>query len=233
MKKHEVISLKTGIAIPFLYFGSLVAAARFYPGFSFVRQFASELGADGAPHPHILNVGIIMVGVASLIATFGYWCALSRLGARPIPARLTCYFTAMFGVAMLMAGIFPIPNYLMHSGFGLSMPIMIAPVLLATALKNRGDTRQLRNYLLLTNILMAAFLVFYLGTTHTKIVGLGQLLYSIAAIPWIGVSAYALSSYVSKESLDRLPAAASDPLCAAGEPGHRAVQSAALVIRNR
>src|SRR5262245_26732 len=124
VKKLEVISLKAGLAIPFLYFGSLVVAGLFHPGFSFIRQFASELGADGAPHPHILNAGIIVVGAASLIAAPGYWCALSHLGARPIPARLTCYIIAMFGVAMLMAGIFPIPNYLMHSGFGLSMPIL-------------------------------------------------------------------------------------------------------------
>lgn len=209
MKKYEIILLKAGIAIPFLYFGSIVAGALFYPGFSFVRQFASELGADGSPHPHILNVGIIMVGVASIMATFGFWRALRCLSARPIPAHLTCYFIAMFGVAMLMAGIFPIPNYLMHSGFGLSVPIMIGPVLLAAALKNLDAARRLRKYLLLTNVLMAALLVFYLSTTNTKIVGLGQLLYSLAAIPWMGVSAYLLTSYVSKEYFDQPETAAS------------------------
>lgn len=203
MKKHEIISLKAGIAIPFIYFGSVLLAAVFYPGFSFTRQFASELGADGSPHPNILNVGLMLVGVASLIASFGFWRALRHLGAKPVPARLTCYLIAMFGVAILMAGIFPIPSILLHSGFGLSMPIMIGPVVLATALKQRDDARPLRNYLLLTNILMAAFLVFYLAATRTKCAGLGQLLYSLTAIPWMGISAYLLSTYVSKEHNER------------------------------
>lgn len=198
MKKHEVIALKAGVAIPFFYFGSVVASALFYPGFSFVRQFASELGAVGAPHPQILNAGLVMVGVMSLIAAFGFWRAFGHLDARPILARLTCYVVGMFGVGILMAGIFPIPNYLMHSGFGLSLPVIIGPVLLAAALKARRDARRLRNYLLVTNILIVVMLVFYIACTHTDFVGIGQLLYSLTAIPWMGVSAYALSSMCQK-----------------------------------
>jgi hypothetical membrane protein len=64
--KPETISLRLGVAIPFLYFGSVALGAPFYPGFSFVRQFASELGADEAPHPRILNTGLMLLGVVSL-----------------------------------------------------------------------------------------------------------------------------------------------------------------------
>src|SRR5687768_11956982 len=94
--RSDLLLLKTGVAIPILYFGSVALAAVFYPGFSVVRQFASELGTPEAPHPEILNVGIILVGVATLMATMGYWRVLPRLGARPIPTRLACYVIGMF-----------------------------------------------------------------------------------------------------------------------------------------
>jgi hypothetical membrane protein len=203
----DVLFLRAGVAIPVLYFGSVGLAALLYPGFSFVRQFASELGADGATHPQVLNAGIILVGVMTLAATVGFWRVLPRLGARPVPARLTCYVVGMFGVAMVFAGIYPHPDW-RHSGAGLGIPVLAGPALLATALWKRRDLRPLRNYLLVTNALMVAMLFVYVSATHSGYVGLCQLLYSLLAIPWMGVSALVLSRRVSAESLDPQPAPA-------------------------
>ena len=96
--KLEALSLRVGIAVPILYFGSVFVASFFYPGFSFVRQYASELGADGAPHPQILNIGLMLVGLAAMFAAFGFWRALRRLDAGAIPKRWTWCIIAMFGV---------------------------------------------------------------------------------------------------------------------------------------
>jgi hypothetical membrane protein len=194
MMSFGLLFLKAGVAIPFLYFGSVALAALFYPGFSLVRQFASELGTPEAPHPEILNVGIIGVGVVTLLATAGYWRVLPRLGARAVPARLTCYVIGMFGVAMVLAGIFPHPDW-RHSGAGLGLPILAGPALLAAALSSRDDMRVLRRYLLVTNVLMVAMLVVYVAATRSPFVGLCQLLYTLIAIPWMGVSAYVLARH--------------------------------------
>jgi len=39
--------LTVGVLMPALYFAALFVAGAFYPGFSHVRQVASDLGADG------------------------------------------------------------------------------------------------------------------------------------------------------------------------------------------
>ena len=57
MKTLDVICLRMAMAVPFLYLGTLLVSAHFYPGYSHVRQAASELGMAGAPRPEIFNVG--------------------------------------------------------------------------------------------------------------------------------------------------------------------------------
>jgi hypothetical protein len=57
------ILLRVGIAIPFLYFGLQLIAAPFYPGYSFVRNVASELGSDLARYPTPFNIGIMILGI--------------------------------------------------------------------------------------------------------------------------------------------------------------------------
>jgi hypothetical membrane protein len=199
--RFEALALQLGMVIPILYFGSVLAAAFFYPGFSFVRQYASELGADGAPHPRILNGGLMLLGVASVIAAAGLWCGLRRLGARPLPARWTGWIVALFGTAMGFAGYYPHPDW-RHSGFGTSFLVLGGPILLATALRERREARALRLYLLGTNVCMIVLAAALLLTGHSPYAGLLQLLYSLAAIPWMGIGAFALSRYLS-----RMPAA--------------------------
>jgi len=65
-------------------------------------------------------------------------------------------------------------------------------MLLAAALRTRGDARPLRRCLVVTNVLAVVLLVVFVTATGSRFVGLFQLLYSLAVIPWIGVSAYAL-----------------------------------------
>ena len=189
----ESRALAAGMAVPVLYFASVVAGAMAYPGFSFSRQFASELGSPGAPHPWILNSGIIGVGLAAIISALGFRRALLRRAALATPTRWFSAIVAMFGIAIVMAGIFPHPDW-RHSGFGLSFPIIGGPAVLAAALWKREDCRVLRRYLLVTNVLMIVTIVAFVGATHSPVVGLCQLLYTVAAIPWIGVAAWVLRS---------------------------------------
>lgn len=57
-EKLTQIMLKAGIAVPILYFGIQVLAARFYPGYGFTNQDASALGSNGSSFPDIFNKGL-------------------------------------------------------------------------------------------------------------------------------------------------------------------------------
>ena len=86
-------ALSTGVAVPFLYYGSQAAAAPFFPGFSFLGTTASELGSELSRHPAIFNDGSILQGIACLVASFGFlsrsaaWAFIpSSPGRRPSPS---------------------------------------------------------------------------------------------------------------------------------------------------
>lgn len=42
--------LLAGVAVPILYFGSMLAASALYPGYNHLTQYASELGMADRPH---------------------------------------------------------------------------------------------------------------------------------------------------------------------------------------
>jgi hypothetical membrane protein len=64
MKKLDRICLQVAVAVPFLYVATLVLSAHFYPGYSHVRQAASELGMADALRPEIFNTGFVLIGAA-------------------------------------------------------------------------------------------------------------------------------------------------------------------------
>jgi Protein of unknown function (DUF998) len=100
--------LKAGIAVPLLYYGIQVAAAPFFPDFSFVRTTASELGSDSSPFATPFNLGITSIGVCSLIASIGFLLALRR--TNPILAWFIFLALAITGVQSVWAGYYSIPD---------------------------------------------------------------------------------------------------------------------------
>src|SRR2546421_11381648 len=108
--------LRIGILVPFLYFGTDFVSSLFYPGYSHVRQYASELGVASAPHSQIFNAGMVMTGLAALLAAPGFVAALRKLRCHATLSWLTFATIICFGVAMLMAGFFPWPDR-RHGGF--------------------------------------------------------------------------------------------------------------------
>jgi hypothetical protein len=102
--------LRMGIAVPFLYFGAQLAAAPFYPGYSFLSRDASTLGSPGSTLPAVFNIGAICVGIASLLAAWGFLRALRSFGVGKVLAWLTAL--ALFSSALgdINAGLFPLPD---------------------------------------------------------------------------------------------------------------------------
>lgn len=187
-------ALGFAVLIPFIYYGIQIFSAAYYPGYSFVRQVASELGSDHAARPMIFNIGIMVQGVVTLIASFGFLRATLRLGVNRALSLLIFLALATNGIQMLWAGYFPLPNP-RHAGQPVFMIAMfLLPILLTAALWNR--TGAIVNvYLAATLILLAVMILISSGkiidTTHIR--GLTQRLYTLAVFPVIAVSAVVLA----------------------------------------
>ncbi len=200
MEKLETISLRVAMAVPFIYFGNIGLSSLFYPGYSHLRQTASELGARGAPHPEIFNIGLFILGAAFLISAFGFFRALQQLGTKPILTWLTSSVLALLCLNVLLAGFFPLPDP-RHSGFYLFYANFFGPVIFAVTFWKRSDTKLLKAYLITTNILMIATFALMMGVgglaTHAN-VGLLQRILGLTDFPWITVAAYTLKQSVTK-----------------------------------
>lgn len=181
--------LRFGVLVPIFYFGTLLVASLFYAGYSFARQYASELGSASAPYPFIFNIGTILGGIAALLSLRGFHAALR--GANKVLTWLFLISLGGFAVGAVMGGLFPMPNPL-HGGFGLGFGIHLAPIFLAAAL---WHMRGLRTFLLITALASFAMLTIMMGVgsmvTRAN-VGVFQRLYALTGIPWIGIAAWVL-----------------------------------------
>jgi hypothetical membrane protein len=192
--------LYAGIAVPLIYFGNLILTPLFYPGYSHVTQYASELGGPDAPRPYIFNTAIMLLGVAGLVAAAGFFLGLRRLTGKALLPTLLGLILLLFGVSMVMGGLFPMPDE-RHGGFGLGMGVHLGPLLLALALRKRPNLRGLQVYLLITTVLMIAFFAIMMGVGELVTranVGIFQRLYALNLFPWIGIG-----SYFVKRELER------------------------------
>ncbi|HSK79327.1 MAG TPA: DUF998 domain-containing protein [Thermoanaerobaculia bacterium] len=184
--------LNAGIAVPLIYFGNLILTPLFYPGYSHVTQYASELGGPDAPRPYIFNTAILLLGVAGLVAGAGFFLGLRRLTGKTLLPVLLGLILVLFGVSMVMGGLFPMPDE-RHGGFGLGMGVHLGPLLLALALRKRPNLRGLQVYLLITTVLMIAFFAIMMGVGELVTranVGIFQRLYALNLFPWIGIGAW-------------------------------------------
>jgi hypothetical membrane protein len=202
LKQVPRISLIMGIAIPFLYFGVQFIAAPFYPGYSFLRQPASVLGSDLSTHPAILNVGAIITGVITLVASLGFLCALRLIGTHPVIAGLTFLALVSSGLASIWAGVFHMPDPRHNSG-PLGISTFLLPGLFAAAFWKLKDARRLRLYLFVNLLLMVALVPIMSGAAGINMSNYGGFFQRIAALtlfPPISVVAFFL---LRRTSLNR------------------------------
>ena len=126
-------ALYAGVAVPCLYFGVQALAAPFFPEFSFVGTTASELGSDLSRRPAIFNYGTMLLGVAWLIASIGFFRSFQALGVHPVLAWPISLALIVAGVGSFWAGYYPMPDP-RHAGHPCFLVAMLSlPVLLAIA----------------------------------------------------------------------------------------------------
>ena len=132
--------LAAGVALPVVYFASQVAAMALNPSFDIATQQPSELGCCGVNFPFVANVGFVATGACAIAGGCGLFVGLRKLGGNIVLAALAGVGMALFGVAMTMSGLFPLPNPL-HYGFGLFPAGLLAPLFGALALKGANGVR--------------------------------------------------------------------------------------------
>ena len=196
MKKHIIFSLGAGVAIPFIFFGTIIIASLFYPGYSQTRQFASELGAGFAPHPWIYNIGVTLRGVAEIIAAYGFLRVFQKLKLNRVLGVTAVTIVCISGISALLSAHYNFPDP-RHRAYGLQAAIVIGPVLFAATLRRIAKARGLIIFLLVNNALL--FVTYLLSATHDNI-GLMQRLRFLFSFPWVAICAYWLLWHIRKMS---------------------------------
>ena len=193
------VALALGVAVPLVYYGIQAVAAPFFPDFSLVRTTASELGSNLSRRPAVFNAGIMAMGAATVLASFGFLVALRRLGVHLILSLLVWAAVATNGVQTIWAGYYPMPDP-RHGGHPSFVVAMIALPLLLTAALWRGASRALKAYLVATLLLLGVMFPIMSGIsgidTHAYR-GLQQRVFALTVYPPIGVAAYVLARRVS------------------------------------
>jgi hypothetical membrane protein len=191
---REKTLLLAGIALPILYFGSILVSSLLYPGYSHVTQYASELGSATAKYPAIFNTGIVLTGLAAAVASFGFFFGVRDLTGKSLLAALIGLSLLLMGFSTVMGGLFPMPDP-RHGGYGLGMALHLTPLLLPIALWKRRRLRGLNIFLLVMFVVMLGFFAMMMGAGSVVTranVGIFQRLYALTVFPWVGVAAYAL-----------------------------------------
>ena len=185
------------IATPVCYYFGLFVGAATYPGYSHVTRYASELGAADAPYPALFNVSIILGGVFGVLGSIGLANTLHDLSGKWLWAALAGVMLGLWGVSMVMGGMFPMPDN-RHGGFGLGLGEPLVPLFTLLALRGVPNTSGMKLFLGFIFIGSIVMLSIMFGVGHLvtrQNVGIMQRINSGMSIPWLAVLGIWLLSF--------------------------------------
>ena len=206
--RRDSLLVWLAVAVPILYFGTILVAAATWPSYSHVTQYVSELGGPEAPKPMIFNIGIMLMGVVCAVSAAGVFGAVRKLGGRVVPGAIAAICIACFGVAMLMGGMFPMPIPL-HGGFGLVFAGVFAPLLLGIAFAGRPGFGGFATFLFVSFAFVLFTISVMMGVGHLVTranVGLWQRANALAMFPWLGIAGFVLARRLDREAASVAPA---------------------------
>ena len=182
------------LLVPILYFGAQLAAAPFFPGYSFVRDSASMLGTTDSHHPWIFNLGSILTGCAALCGALGLTLAFRR-STNFLLAALIGVSVAATGVLSVKAGMFPMPDPRHASWSFLSWLTIASPVLFLLGLWGKRGATAIRIYLGASVTLTLCLMPFLMGRAGTEMLKPGTLqrLLAFAVFVPVGVVGYCVN----------------------------------------
>ena len=170
------------ILLPILYFGMQLLLAPFYPGYSLLRDPASELGSDRSPVALWFNLLAVAGGLFGIGGACGAWRALKVAGSGLLQALLLPMILATVAAGSVWAGIFPMPHPL-HPMNPATPAMLIMPF---AALIYAWWAAALRPLRVLSLVNLVAFLIilpFMMGLVPIDRGALGGLLQRLLALP--------------------------------------------------
>ena len=91
-----------GLLIPWVMAGFVIAASLANPGYSHVSETVSLLGTRERPHPEVMNLGFVVLGVLTLCFAGGVHRVLGRRSG----ARVVGLLLAVGGACVVLSGLF-------------------------------------------------------------------------------------------------------------------------------
>lgn len=169
------IALRVGFLVPFLYFGIQLAAAPFFPGYSFLARDASTLGSLGSRLPSLFNVGCLVIGLLTLIAAWGVFRAFQILEVGAIISWLTTLALVSSALGSINAGLFPLPDP-RHTDGVLALcgaGIFLLPFFLPVALWKLLERGPVTAYFVANIVAMVALVPIMSGLVQRFAIGAG------------------------------------------------------------
>ena len=197
----EKALLLGGVAAPSTYFATQLIAAQFYPGYSFMHQEASELGAVGAPSRALFNTGALATGVAALLGGVGAFLVLRREGVHALVALVVALCFVSIGAAAINAWLFPMPDP-RHNPGPIQIGIFILPLAAPVAFLFVKRAALAKAALLLALVAFAGVAAIMSGLTPVQPAnasGLWQRV--VAAVAYLPVLILSLSLLVRARSV--------------------------------
>ena len=188
--------LAAGIAMPVLYFAALFVAGAFYPGFSHIRQVASDLGADSAPYAYAtaFSVALVFVGLFGLAGSLGLFIGLRRVGAGRARSALAGLIPAMPSLSLMQSGVFPLPSPY-HSTFVLLLAGVLTPFVGAMALRALPGTAAVRWTLyaaFVASLIVVSFFFGVGGVVTEANLGLWLRIWAAISLPTLAILCFVI-----------------------------------------
>lgn len=192
----ERFFLIASLLVPIIYFGAQLAAAPFFPGYSFIRDSASMLGTTDSHRPWIFNLGAVLTGCAALCGALGLTLAFRRTTNLLLTA-LIGFSVAATGVLSIKAGMFPMPDPRHASWSFLSWLTIASPLLFLIGLWGRRGATAIRVYLGASIALILFLLPFLMGRTASEMLQPGTLQRLLAFASFVPVGVVGYYSFVN------------------------------------
>jgi hypothetical membrane protein len=184
--------------MPIVFFGTQIAAAPFYPEYSFSHLSISMLGTSISRRPWIFNAGETLTGVTALAAALGLFQVFRRK-TNFLFSGLISFAVACIGIMAVKAGTFPMPDPRHNSWELFQNFIIITPHLMLLGLWKQKNSSGLRTYLILCIALLV--LLVPLGSRLGR--GTLQRLISAATLVPVGVVGFSFWRELRREAPDK------------------------------